>query len=76
MLGREVMMQLYLMLGSDEEEVGRGSTFRAYFKDSLVDAHRKEREILEGVQRLQEKILLFEEENYNLRSRGCSIEEE
>ena len=31
MLCREVMMPLDVMLGSDIEEVGRGSTFRTYF---------------------------------------------
>ena len=55
MLGREVMMPLDLMLGSDGQEVGRGSTFRAYFKDGWVEAHQKAREILEGVQRRQKK---------------------
>ena len=34
-------------------EVGRWSTFRADFKDGWVEAHRKAREILEGVQRRQ-----------------------
>ena len=41
MLGREVMMPLDLMLGSDGEEAGRGGTFRADFKDGWVAAHRK-----------------------------------
>ena len=39
MLGREVMMPLDLMLGSDREEAGRGGTFRAKFKDGWVEAH-------------------------------------
>ena len=39
MLGREVMMPLDLMLGSNGEEVG--STFGAYFKDGWLEAHRK-----------------------------------
>ena len=39
-VGREVMMPLDLMLGSDGEEVKRGGTFRADFKDSWVEAHR------------------------------------
>ena len=51
MLGREVKMPLDLMLGSDGEEARRGGTFRTDFKDGWVDAHRKAREILEGVQR-------------------------
>ena len=62
MLGRKVMMPLDLMSGSDGEEVGRGSTFRAYLKDDWVEAHRKAREILEGVQRRQKKY-------YDLRKR-------
>ena len=41
MLGREVMMPLDLMLGSDGEEAGRGGTFRDDFKDGWVEAHRK-----------------------------------
>ena len=41
MVGREVMMPLELMLGSDREDVARGSTFGADFKDGWVDAHRK-----------------------------------
>ena len=58
MLGREVMMPLDLMLGSDAEEVGRGSTFRAAFRDGVVEAHRKASEILEGIQRRKkEKVL-------------------
>ena len=36
MLGKEVMMPLDLMLGSDGEEVGRGSTFMADFKNGWV----------------------------------------
>ena len=40
-LGREVMMAMDLMLGSDGEEVGRGGTFGADFKDGWVEAHRK-----------------------------------
>ena len=51
MLGREVMIPLDLMLGSDGEEAKRGGTFGADFKDGWVEAHRKAREILEGVQR-------------------------
>ena len=31
MLGREVMMPLYLMLGSDGEEARKGGTFKADF---------------------------------------------
>ena len=42
-----------------------GGTFRAYFRDKWVVAHRKAKEILKWV----------EEDNYNLRSRGCSVEE-
>ena len=61
MLGREVMMPLYFMLGSDGEESGRGDTFRADFKDGWVEAHRKAREILEGVQMRQQY--------YDLRNR-------
>ena len=57
MLGREVMMPLDLMLGSAGEEVGRGSTFGAKFKDGLVEAHRKARGILEGVQKETEEVL-------------------
>ena len=53
MLGREVMMSLDLMLGSDGEEVERGRTFRADFGG--VEAHQKARELLEGVQRRQKK---------------------
>ena len=51
MLGREVMMPLDLMLGSDGEEARKEGTFRAYFKDGWVEAHRKAREILEGSKR-------------------------
>ena len=51
MLGREVMMPLDLMLGSDGEEAKIGGTFRADFKDGWVEAHQKAREILEGVQK-------------------------
>ena len=61
-LGREVMMPLDLMLGSDGEEAKRGGTFRVNFKDIWVKAHRKAREILEGVQRRQKK-------HYDLRKR-------
>ena len=50
------------MLGSDVEGVGRGSNFRADFMDGLADAHRKAREILDGVQRRQNKY-------YDLRKR-------
>ena len=57
MLGREVMMPLDLMLGSEGEEAKIGGTFRADFKDGWVEAHRKAREILEGVQRRQKKVL-------------------
>ena len=67
MLGREVMMPLDLMLGSDGEEAKRGGTFRADFKDSWVEAHRKAREILEGVQRRQKKY-------YDLRKRTTIYE--
>ena len=49
MLGREVMMPLDLILGSDGEEVGRGSTFGADIKDGWVEVHQKAGEILEGV---------------------------
>ena len=62
MLGREVMMPLDLMLGSDGEEVGRGSTFMADFKDGWVEAHRKAMELLEGVKKRQKKY-------YDLRKR-------
>ena len=55
MLGREVMMSLDLMLGNDGEEAKRWGTFRADFKDGCVEAHRKAREILEGVQKRQKK---------------------
>ena len=67
MLGREVMMPLDLMLGSDGEEARRGGTFRADFKDGWVEAHRKAREILEGVQRRQKKY-------YDLRKRTTIYE--
>ena len=75
-LGREVMMPLDLMLGSDGEEGGRVGTFRADFKDGWVEAHRKARKLLEGVQRRQKKYYDLREESHNLRSRRCSIEEE
>ena len=45
MLGREVMMPLYLMLGSEGEEAKIRGIFRADFKDGWVEAHRKAREI-------------------------------
>ena len=67
MLGREVMMPLDLMLGSDGEEARRGGTFGADFKDGWVEAHRKAREILEGVQRRQKKY-------YDLRKRTTIYE--
>ena len=60
-------MPLDLMLGSDEEEAKRGGTFRADFKDGWVKAHRKAREILEGVQRRQKKY-------YGLRKRTTIYE--
>ena len=62
MLGREVMMPLDLMLGSEGEEAKIGGTFRTDFKDGWVEAHRKAREILEGVQRRQKRY-------YDLRKR-------
>ena len=67
MLGREVMMPLDLMLGSEGEEAKIGGTFRADFKDGWVEAHRKAREILEGVQRRQKKY-------YDLRKRTTIYE--
>ena len=39
-MGREVMMPLDLMLGSDGEEAGSGGTFRTDFKDGWVEAHQ------------------------------------
>ena len=51
MLGREVMMPLDLMLGSDGEDANRGGTFRTDFKDGWVEAHQKAKDIFEGVQR-------------------------
>ena len=39
MLGREVMMPLGLMLGSDKEKAKRGGTFRVDIKDGWVEAH-------------------------------------
>ena len=39
MLGREVMMPLDLMLGSDGEEARTWGTFWADFKDGWVEAH-------------------------------------
>ena len=72
----KMMLPLDLMLWSGGEEGGRGSTFRADSKDGWVEAHRKASEILEGVQRRQKKYYDLREENHNLRSRGCSIEEE
>ena len=48
MLGREVMMPLDLMLGSDGEEAKRGGTFRADFKDGWVEAHQKARKYWKG----------------------------
>ena len=68
MLGREVMKPLDLMLGRDGEEVGRGSTFGADFKDGWVEeAYQKAREILEWVQRRQNKF-------YGLRKRTTIYE--
>ena len=67
MLGGEDMMPLDLMLGSDGDEAKRGGTFRADFKDGWVEAHRKAREVLEGVQRRQKKY-------YDLRKRTTIYE--
>ena len=53
------MIPLDLILGSNGEEVGRGSTFRANFKDGWVEAHRKAREILEGVQKGDRKSIMI-----------------
>ena len=58
---------LDLMLGSDGEEAKRRGTFRANFKDGWVEAHRKTRETLEGVQRRQKKY-------YDLRKRTTIYE--
>ena len=55
------------MLGSEGEEAKIGGTFRADFKDGWVEAHRKAREILEGVQRRQKKY-------YDLRKRTTIYE--
>ena len=55
------------MLGSDGEEARRGGTFRADLKDGWVEAHRKAREILEGVQRRQKRY-------YDLRKRTTIYE--
>ena len=51
-LGREVMMPLDLVLGSDGEETGRGVVLLGPIL-RMVEAHRTAREILEGVQRRQ-----------------------
>ena len=56
------------MLGSDGGEAKIGGTFGADFKDSWVEAHRKAREILEGVQRRQKKY-------YDLRKRATIYED-
>ena len=48
-------------------EEGRGSTFETYFNDGWVEAHRKTREILEGVQRRHKKY-------YDLRKRTTIYE--
>ena len=55
------------MLGSEGEEAKIGGTFRADLKDGWVEAHRKAREILEGVQRRQKKY-------YDLRKRTTIYE--
>ena len=56
------------MLGSEGEEAKIGGTFRADFKDGWVEAHRKAREILEGVQRRQKRY-------YDLRKRTTIYED-
>ena len=80
MLGSEVMMLLDLMLGSDGEEVGRVSNFGADFKDDWVEAHRTARDILEGVQRRQNKYYylgkrttIYELQTYQIHPRNTGI---
>ena len=67
MLGREVMMPMDLMLGSDGEEVLLGPILRMAGWRHIEKQGKYWKET--------EKVLRFEEESHNLRSRGCSIEE-
>ena len=73
MLGREVMMPLDLMLGSDGEEAGRGGTFKTYFKDGWVEAHQKAREISEGAQRRQKKYYDYEVGGVVLKKNNADV---
>ena len=59
------MMPLDFMLGSDEEEVWRGGTFGADFREGQVEAHRRAREILEFIKGERNKY-------YDLRKRTTS----
>ena len=61
-------MSLDLMIWCYGEDVGRrGTSFRAGFKDVWVEAHRKARELLEGVQMRQKRY-------YDLRKRTTIYE--